>query len=155
MQSLYLALLLSAATSSPLPGQDGNICHLSTLSSHIVTTSGLLDLVQPVNTDSNLDDNPVVILLQPTSFKNVLAGFPDLDDFSGFSRFPSFSGVENIPHPPQIELKDIFGSDKEQPLNPVGSDCGLICKVDYMRTIYLVQNKMSGFRDTRGSAGSV
>ena len=145
MQSLYLALLLSAATSSPVPGQDGNICHLSTLSPHIVTTSGLLDLVQPVKTDSNLDDNPVVILLQPTSFQNVLAGFPDLGDFSGFS---SFSGVKNTPHPPQIELTDIFGSDKEQPLNPVGSDCGLICKVDYMRTIYLVQNKMSGFRDT-------
>ena len=134
MQSLYLALLLSAATSSPVPGQDGNICHLSTLSPHIVTTSGLLDLVQPVKTDSNLDDNPVVILLQPTSFENVFSGFPDLEEFSGFSSFPSLSDIESIPHPPQIELKDIFGSDKEQPLNPVGS-CGLICKVDYLDQI--------------------
>ena len=134
MQSPYLALLLSAATSSPLPGQEGNIGHLSTLSPHFVTTSGVLDLVQPVKTDSNLDDNPVVILLQPTSFENVFSGFPDLGEFSGFSSFPSLSDLESIPHPPQIELKDIFGSDKEQPLNPVGS-CGLICKVDYLDQI--------------------
>merc|ERR1711874_845906 len=69
-----------------------------------------------------------VILPQPTSFENVFAGFPD---FGHFERFPSFSGFDNIdiPHPPQIELKDIFGSNKEQPLNPAGEDCGLICKV--------------------------
>ena len=111
------------------------------LSSHciVICPLGLPDssqpgLVQPVNTDSNLDDNPVVILLQPTSFENVFSGFPDLEEFSGFSSFPSLSDIESIPHPPQIELKDIFGSDKEQPLNPVGS-CGLICKVDYLDQI--------------------
>jgi len=72
---------------------------------------------------------PVVLLLQPTSLENVFSEFPDFEGFSGFSSFPGFSGIENLPHPPQIELKDIFGADKEQPLNPVGSDCGLICKV--------------------------
>ena len=78
---------------------------------------------------SGLESTQPVILLQPTSFENVFAGFPD---FGQFERFPSFSGFDqiDIPHPPQIELKDIFGANKEQPLNPAGEDCGLICKVD-------------------------
>ena len=131
MQSPYLLLLLSTASCSPVPGQEsGSIRRISPLSYHIVPTSGLPDLVQPVHTDSNLDDNPVVILLQPTSFQNVFSGFPDLADFSGFSSLPGFTEIEDTPHLPQIDLKDIFGSDKEQPLKPVGSDCGLICKVE-------------------------
>jgi len=78
---------------------------------------------------SGLESAQPVVLLQPTSFENVFAGFPD---FGQFERFPSFAGFDNIdiPHPPQIELKDIFGANKEQPLNPTGEDCGLICKVD-------------------------
>merc|ERR1711874_454979 len=74
-----------------------------------------------------LESAQPVVLLQPTSFENVFAGFPH---FGQFERFPSFSGFDklDIPHPPQIELKDIFGANKEQPLNPVG-ECGLICKV--------------------------
>merc|ERR1711874_910580 len=75
-----------------------------------------------------LESAQPVVLLQPTSFENVFAGFPD---FGQFERFPSFSGFDKmgIPHPPQIELKDIFGANKEQPLHPAGEDCGLICKV--------------------------
>jgi len=84
-------------------------------------------LASPLPQDGLEPDQPV-ILLTPTSFENVFAGFPDFGQFEGF---PSFSGVDqiDIPHPPQIELKDIFGANKEQPLNPAG-DCGLICKVD-------------------------
>jgi len=91
----------------------------------------LLLLLSPVLAvplpQEGLDPAPPVILLQPTSFENVFAEFPD---FGQFERFPSFAGFANvdIPHPPQIELKDIFGANKEQPLNPAG-DCGLICKV--------------------------
>merc|ERR1712064_150020 len=99
MQSLYLPLLLSSLAS--------------------LTASPL----------PQAEDKPVVLLVQPITFQDVFTGFPDLGGFSGFSSFPSFSGIDDIPHPPQIQLKDIFGADNEQPLNPVGSDCGLICKV--------------------------
>merc|ERR1712115_213886 len=83
-------------------------------------------LASPLPLDGLEPDQPV-ILLTPTSFEDVFAGFPDFGQFDGF---PSFSGVDKIevPHPPQIELKDIFGANKEQPLNPA-DDCGLICKV--------------------------
>merc|ERR1712183_1037893 len=92
----------------------------------------LLLLLSPVLASplpqEGLESAQPVILLQPTSFENVFAGFPD---FGQFERVPSFAGFDNIdiPHPPQIELKDIFGANKEQPLNPTGEDCGLICKV--------------------------
>merc|ERR1719410_1512280 len=91
----------------------------------------LLPLLSPAQASplpqQGLESSQPVILLQPTSFENVFAGYPD---FGQLDSFPSFSGFENIdiPHPPQIELKDIFGANKEQPLNPVG-ECGLICKV--------------------------
>ena len=116
-----LLLLLSPALGSPLP-QEGNISQQAPLlSDSNIALSGL----------ESVESAQPVILLQPTSFENVFAGFPD---FGHFERFPSFSGFDNIdiPHPPQIELKDIFGSNKEQPLNPAGEDCGLICKVDYI-----------------------
>ena len=91
----------------------------------------VFSLISTLSGLESVESAQPVILLQPTSFENVFAGFPD---FGQFERFPSFSGFDNIdiPHPPQIELKDIFGSNKEQPLNPAGDDCGLICKVDYI-----------------------
>ena len=141
MQPLHLSLLLllSPVLASPLP-QQGNPLPPPPLLSLITSQSGL-ETPEPV------------ILLQPTSFEDVFAGFPD---FGQFESFPSFSGFDNIhiPHPPQIELKDIFEVNKEQPLNPVG-DCGLICKVDYLHKMLARSNnnKMpEGLQETGGSA---
>ena len=125
MQSLYLPLLLSSLAS--------------------LTASPL----------PQEEDKPVVLLVQPTTFQDVFTGFPDLGGFSGFSSFPSFSGIDDIPHPPQIQLKDIFGADNEQPLNPVGSDCGLICKVDlfapYLQLNIMINLKV--FKSLEGQLG--
>ena len=92
--------------------------------------SSEVELIPPFDSgDGDEGSNPVVIVVRPTSFGDVFAGFP------GFGRFPSsdafpFSGSEGFPAPPHLGLDDIFGGDDEEPLLPSSNNnCGLLCKV--------------------------
>merc|ERR1712107_354840 len=68
---------------------------------------------------------PVVVVVRPTSFGDVFAGFPGFGRFPGFNSFPRLG--DNHPH---ISLEEIFGGDQEESLTPAsGSNCGLLCKV--------------------------
>ena len=92
--------------------------------------SSEVELIPPF--DSGAGDkgtNPVVIVVKPTSFGDVFAGFPGFGRFPGSNSFP-FSGAGGFPAPPHLGLDDIFGGDNEVPLLPSSSNnCGLLCKV--------------------------
>ena len=143
MRKYLLLISLGVVFAAPKP-QGENIkvtvthilgCHFHWLSSkHRLCTefadSSEVELIPPF--DSGAGDegsNPVVIVVKPTSFGDVFAGFP------GFGRFPSsdafpFSGAGGFPAPPHLGLDDIFGGNQEEPLLPSSSNnCGLLCKV--------------------------
>jgi len=98
--------------------------------------SSEVELVEPFDSGATDADagagNPVVIVVKPTSFGDVFAGFPGFGRFPGLSSFPRVGGGAgaDIPHPPGVSLEDIFGGgEQELPLLPSANNCGLICKV--------------------------
>merc|ERR1711976_8025 len=92
--------------------------------------SSEVELIPPFDSgDGDEGSNPVVIVVRPTSFGDVFAGFPGFGRFPASDAFP-FSGSEGFPAPPHLGLDDIFGGDDEEPLLPSSSNnCGLLCKV--------------------------
>jgi len=92
--------------------------------------SSEVELIPPFDSgDGDEGSNPVVIVVRPTSFGDVFAGFPGFGRFPGSDDFP-FSGAGGYPAPPHLGLDDIFGGDDEEPLLPSSSNnCGLLCKV--------------------------
>ena len=84
-----------------------------------------LDIMIVGDGDGEEAGKPVVVVVRPTSFGDVFAGFPGFGRFPGFNSFPRLG--DNHPH---ISLDEIFGGDQEESLTPAsGSNCGLLCKV--------------------------
>ena len=87
-------------------------------------------MIEPFNSGaSDGEGKPVVVVVRPTSFGEVFAGFPGFGKFPGFHNFPRFSGADGVPRPHQVSLDDLFGGDHEEPLTPTSNNCGLLCKV--------------------------
>merc|ERR1712126_716226 len=83
-----------------------------------VPDSSEVELIEPFNSGaSDGPGKPVVVVVRPTSFGEVFAGFP------------GFGGAEDVPRPHQVSLDDLFGGDHEEPLQPSSNNCGLLCKV--------------------------
>jgi len=91
-----------------------------------------VELIPPVENEGVDYEDPVVIVVRPSSFNPF--------DFGGFSGFPGFSNLPKLPASfggfgssddvPGLSLDEIFGSAGEQPLVPQDTTkCGLICKV--------------------------
>merc|ERR1712179_844570 len=93
--------------------------------------SSEVELIPPFDAgDADQGSNPVVIVVKPTSFGDVFAGFPGFGRFPGFNSFPKFGGAAGgFPSSPEVSLDDIFGGDHEEPLLPSSNNCGLLCKV--------------------------
>jgi len=93
-----------------------------------VADSSEVELIPPFDSgdgDGEEAGKPVVVVVRPTSFGDVFAGFPGFGRFPGFNSFPRLG--DNHPH---ISLDEIFGGDQEESLTPAsGSNCGLLCKV--------------------------
>merc|ERR1711963_1175598 len=95
-----------------------------------VPDSSEVELIEPFNSGaSDGEGKPVVVVVRPTSFGEVFAGFPGFGKFPGFHNFPRFSGADGAPRPHQVSLDDLFGGDHEEPLTPTSNNCGLLCKV--------------------------
>jgi len=95
-----------------------------------VPDSSEVELIEPFNSGaSDGEGKPVVVVVRPTSFGEVFAGFPGFGKFPGFHNFPRFSGADGVPRPHQVSLDDLFGGDHEEPLTPTSNNCGLLCKV--------------------------
>ena len=95
-----------------------------------VPDSSEVELIEPFNSGaSDGSGKPVVVVVRPTSFGEVFAGFPGFGKFPGFHNFPRFGGAEDVPRPHQVSLDDLFGGDHEEPLKPSSNNCGLLCKV--------------------------
>ena len=87
-------------------------------------------MIEPFNSGaSDGEGKPVVVVVRPTSFGEVFAGFPGFGKFPGFHNFPRFSGADGLPRPHQVSLDDLFGGDHEEPFTPTSNNCGLLCKV--------------------------
>ena len=115
-------------------------CHVFVCLSDLPDSSEV-ELVEPFDSGATDADagagNPVVIVVKPTSFGDVFAGFPGFGRFPGLSSFPRVGGGAgaDIPHPPGVSLEDIFGGgEQELPLLPSANNCGLICKVTHSHT---------------------
>ena len=130
------------------------MCHVFVCRPDIPDSSEV-ELVEPFDSGATDADsgsgNPVVIVVKPTSFGDVFAGFPGFGRFPGLGSLPRV-GAE-IPHPPGVSLEDIFGGgDQELPLLPSNNNCGLICKVTHSPAAGLVMDLVSAISDlTRGS----
>merc|ERR1712126_442919 len=95
-----------------------------------VPDSSEVELIEPFNSGaSDGPGKPVVVVVRPTSFGEVFAGFPGFGKFPGFHNFPRFGGADDVPRPHQVSLDDLFGGDHEEPLQPSSNNCGLLCKV--------------------------
>ena len=131
-----------------------SLCHVFVCRPDIPDSSEV-ELVEPFDSGATDADsgagNPVVIVVKPTSFGDVFAGFPGFGRFPGLGSLPRV-GAE-IPHPPGVSLEDIFGGgDQELPLLPSNNNCGLICKVTHSPAAGLVMDLVSAISDlTRGS----
>ena len=131
-----------------------DVCHVFVCPPDIPDSSEV-ELVEPFDSGATDADsgagNPVVIVVKPTSFGDVFAGFPGFGRFPGLGSLPR-AGAE-IPHPPGVSLEDIFGGgDQELPLLPSNNNCGLICKVTHSPAAGLVMDLVSAISDlTRGS----
>merc|ERR1711976_758946 len=80
--------------------------------------SSEVELIPPFDSgDGDEGSNPVVIVVRPTSFGDVFAGFPRFGRFPASDAFP-FSGAGGFPAPPHLGLDDIFGGDDEEPFFP-------------------------------------
>merc|ERR1711862_284576 len=60
-----------------------------------VPDSSEVELIEPFNSGaSDGEGKPVVVVVRPTSFGEVFAGFPGFGKFPGFHNFPRFSGAD-------------------------------------------------------------
>merc|ERR1711926_38693 len=75
-----------------------------------IPDSSEVELVEPVNTntkDSSEADHPVVVVVKPTSFGDVFAGFPGFGHFPTHfkTHFNSVPGFGRIPQTQQVILE--------------------------------------------------
>merc|ERR1711862_726815 len=118
MRKYLLPIFLGAVFAAPKPQE--------------LADSSEVELIPPFDSgDGDKGTKPVVIVVKPTSFGDVFAGFPRFGRFPGSNSFPfSGAGAGGFPAPPHLGLDDIFGGDDEEPLLPSSSNnCGLLCKV--------------------------
>merc|ERR1712126_528699 len=116
-----------------------------------VPDSSEVELIEPFNSGaSDGPGKPVVVVVRPTSFGEVFAGFPGFGKFPGFHNFPRFGGAEDVPRPHQVSLDDLFGGDHEEPLQPSSNNCGLLCKVfkTLEGSLGVFDDGMGGIRST-------
>ena len=77
--------------------------------------SSEVELIEPFDSGDKSEDDgghPVVVVVKPTSFGDVFAGFPGFGRFPGFNNFHnSFSGFGNTQHH-RVSLEDIFGGEQ-------------------------------------------
>ena len=146
MQTLNILILCTLALSclvSAAPKPQGNqsiqsnilqiFISLQILSFTELADSSEVELINPFDSSAPSDGQgkPVVVVVRPTSFGEVFAGFPGFGRFPGFNSFPRFGEGQH----PHIGLDEIFGGDQEEPLTPSsGTNCGLLCKVSYQDT---------------------
>merc|ERR1712107_319794 len=101
-----------------------------------VADSSEVELIPPFDSgdgDGEEAGKPVVVVVRPTSFGDVFAGFPGFGRFPGFNSFPRLG--DNHPH---ISLEEIFGGDQEESLTPAsGSKCSTMMKTQRSMIITL------------------
>jgi len=119
-----------------------------------IPDSSEVELVDPVNTntkDSSEADHPVVVVVKPTSFGDVFAGFPGFGHFPTHfkTHFNSVPGFGRVPQTQQVSLDDIFGGDRVEPLTPTANNCGLLCKV-----FNVLEGHLGVFSDSDGTIRS-
>merc|ERR1711988_1940071 len=112
MRKYLLPIFLGAVFAAPKPQE--------------LADSSEVELIPPFDSgDGDKGTKPVVIVVKPTSFGDVFAGFPGFGRFPGFNSFPRFGGVAGgFPSSPEVSLDDIFGGDHEEPLLPSSNNCG-------------------------------
>merc|ERR1711988_1400925 len=110
MRKYLLPIFLGAVFAAPKPQE--------------LADSSEVELIPPFDSgDGDKGTKPVVIVVKPTSFGDVFAGFPGFVRFPGSNSFPfSGAGAGGFPAPPHLGLDDIFGGDDEESLLPSSSN---------------------------------